>query len=253
MTSLDCGSARRLGWGKGDPIVTPVERVRAMAHATQCPECRRFLSDMAAMQRTMSRAAPAPTVPEAFRLQLSRQVAAARRHRASSWKRRVGWLALAAAAALVIRLGSGHGSVERFARAVTERHEELLAQPGIESGDPAVVQSWLAQRIPFHVHVPTFRDARLTGSAVTRIAGRPTAVIRFQVGNQFMLYAITPATDAPGADSAFHRGTIGGTATVSWQAEGLEHLWVGTISTQHLASFAARCAEQARAAMGRTG
>ena len=130
------------------------------------------------------------------------------------------------------------------------QREALLAEPGIESSDIAEVQRWLDRRAPFHAHVPSFPDARLTGAAVAVVASSPAVVIRFQVGNQFMLYAVTAADSKISVDSSFRREERKAAATVAWRSGGLDHLWIGTIPVQHLASFAARCAEQAKAAMG---
>ena len=49
---MNCGEARRLWFRQSPPAVTPVERVRALAHIGQCAGCRRFVADMEVFRTT---------------------------------------------------------------------------------------------------------------------------------------------------------------------------------------------------------
>jgi hypothetical protein len=172
-------------------------------------------------------------------------IARARRARVSRWLR-TGLVAAVVLVAATVLWPAGRG----LPGEVYRQRAALLAEPGIESSDVHEVQVWLDRRAPFHAHVPSFRDARLTGAAVAVVGNGPTVVIRFQVGNQFMLYAVTAADTKISVDSSFRRDQRKAAATVAWRSDGLDHLWIGAITVQHLASFAVRCAEQAKAAMG---
>lgn len=243
---MTCGAARRLGWGRGDPVVTSVERVRALAHVAQCESCRRFTSDMAMMASLIGSAAPGPEAPAHLTQRLRSRIAAAReRRRKVRWT--VGVIALAAAALLtLVRPVNRPGS-----EPVVEHLAELLAAPGIESSDDREVANWLEARTPLQVHVPTFGDARLTGATIAQIDGAPSVVVRFQVGNQYAVYTISGLTP-PG--EAEHSATllttrVGPIAVVEWRTMHEHHRWVGAIDLDHLTSLAKRCAEQARSAM----
>ena len=243
----ECGAARRLAWGKRDLVVTPVGRGRALAHIGQCPDCRRYTSDMESLRTAVGRTARLEPVPAGLMPSVLHRtrIVRARRARVSRWLR-TGLVAAVVLVAAKVLWPAGRG----LPGEVYRQRAALLAEPGIESSDVHEVQVWLDRRAPFHAHVPSFPDARLTGAAVAVVGSSPTVVIRFQVGNQFMMYAVASADSKISVDSSFRREERKAAATVAWRSGGLDHLWIGTIPVQHLASFAVRCAEQARAAMG---
>jgi hypothetical protein len=250
MSELTCGEARRLAWGGGgaDEVVMPVERARAHAHVARCSACQRFAAEMELLRQVASQLRGATDLPAGLgdRVRTGIAAAASRRLRYRRWS--VAALGLAASLALVVwaaqltRPGSA-GAV----RQVVSREREFLAQPGIESSDPATVQAWLTSLLTFPLHVPTFTDARLSGAAVAQVNGRPAAVVRFQVGDRPVTYVIVVDDNAP-ADSAFREARFGNRAAVSWTMPGLVHVWMGSLPATHLSSLARRCAEQALAA-----
>ncbi len=248
MRDMTCGRARRLAWDDPGEFVLPVEQARARAHLARCPACQRFLSAMRLFRRMVATARGTETAPAPLRERLLGEINAAhQRHTDHRRHRRIG-LGLAAAVALAI-LGTrllSTGASDPI-RQIARRETALLAQSGIESSDAHVVHGWLAERVPYSVHVPEFLDARLTGAAVTIVGGRPSAVIRFQVGERHIAYVIAP-DQAVDADAVLRPDRFRGLSIVSWRTPGLLHVWIGQLPPEQLASLAGRCAEQARAA-----
>lgn len=252
MTAVKCGAARRLAWGDPDRLVTSVDRARALSHIGKCGSCRRFVADMKTLREVAgscgSTAIASPDlhrrVRAALRQEPARRIAVRRSYRLG-----LGLAAALAATALGARLLIPFTSdpLRRLANA----EARLLSLPGIESSDAASVHAWLAARLAFPVHVPTFPDARLTGAAVTTVDGHQAAVIRFQVGDRHVVYVMSPdgiPIERSGLDPIQHQTQYGALAVVSWRVPGLLHAWIGSLPPPHLASLARRCAEQARAA-----
>jgi anti-sigma factor RsiW len=248
MTDLSCGEARRLAWGRRADAVLPVERGRGLAHIAQCPSCRGFVEDMDKLRGAVAAGAPPVALPADVNLRVRERVRESLDLAAGRGRRRI-LLTLAAAAALLLTLRSFPASSGLTVDRIVRHQRELLAQPGIESTDPVIVHEWLLAQAAFPVHVPTFPDARLTGATVTTIDGHTVVVMRFQVGSQFMIYASSEDLTSAPADSAFRSESHGGLARVAWRASGLSHAWIGALTSEHLVTFARRCADQARAAM----
>ena len=246
---ISCGTARRLAWESPEASVLPVERGRAVAHLATCEECRRFQADMALLRQAAVHLAPDVPTPE-FVARLRRATITAPRRR--RWTRGVLVGLAAAATALVVTRWPGRAESVLTERIVAQQ-AQLLAEPGIEHADAAVVQAWLNRRLPQPVHVPTFENARLLGAALVQINDLPAAVMRFQVGGQFITYTVAPARDALAAAPAVIGQRRDTAAVVAWRDATLQHVWVGAIPAQHLTAFARSCAEQARSAMRTSG
>jgi anti-sigma factor RsiW len=247
MGGMTCGRARRLAWDDPDAIVVSVERARAMAHLARCPACQRFVAAMRLFKRAVGMARGVESAPATLRLRVQDTLQAAHRRRVRHHRRRWVLVGLAAALAL-LALGSRllPGGPGDPVRQIVRDEEARRAQSGIESSDPGAVHAWLAERVPFPVHVPTLPDARLTGAMVAAAEGRYSAVLRFQVGGRPVSYVVSSSQS--GGDFRFRPGQVGDLAVVSWRQPGLLHVWFGPIPPEHLASLARRCAEQARAA-----
>lgn len=247
---ITCGTARRLAWESPEASVLPVERGRAVAHLAACEECRRFQSDMAVLRNAT--ALLAPEVPTAAFVARLRQATAAAPRR-SRWMRGVLLGLAAAATALVVIRWPGPAASPVLTEQIVAQQALLLAEPGIEHADAAVVQAWLNRRLPQPVHVPTFENARLLGAALVNLNNLPAAVIRFQVGGQFITYTVAPARDALAAAPAVVGARRDTATVVAWRDATLQHVWVGAIPALHLTAFARSCAEQARSAMRSSG
>jgi hypothetical protein len=238
----------------------------------QCVSCRAFAEDMGLFERQVGRAARSDAIPEGVSTRLlarlvhdedrealagpsgAAQLAAAttpapvRTERRWRWSRRaLSAAVLAMAVGLVwLRASAVPGPVARVARA----HGELLIAPGLESDDAGVVTAWVRSQSGLAVHVPLFPDARLVGAAIVQLQGERVAVLRYQVGAQFLAYAVMPRPASsmpemavpPHIRNASHRGV----RLVSWTDAEAQHVWMGTLSSVQLRSFATRCIAQAR-------
>lgn len=250
MTAVDCGAARRLAWGTGDRLLTPLARGRASAHVAQCADCRRFVTDMERMRDAVRQAAPEPAMPDIVAARIHQRIAAAHASESPVWWRTSTAILTAAAAVMLIVVAPRRVTTPPdVVVEVAARQQELLSTPGIESTNPAEVQGWLLTASRLAVHIPTFTDARLTGATITRVGGRAAAVVRFQVGNRFMTYTVIALEPRVPSDTLLRQSVDGELATATWRAAEFQHVWVGAVPAIHLASFARRCAEQARTGM----
>ncbi len=256
MTVVTCGAARRLAWGSPDRLFTPVARARALIHIGQCGSCRRFVADMEVLHQAVAGCASSVSASPALRRRVH-EVVQREPHRRRVI-RRISRLGLGLAAALLVTVAgvwmTAHPPAGPVAKLVA-KEAALLSLPGIESSDAEAVHVWLAGRVDFPIHVPTFPDARLTGAAIATVGGRHAAVLRFQVGDQHVAYVVAPdgtPVVLPKVEPARREERYGAVAVVFWQAPGMLHIWMGSLPAPHLASLARRCAEQARTAQRTT-
>ena len=144
-----------------DAWLSDDERRRAEAHVDECPACRAYMADIAAIAgalRSLGQAEADIEIPERLLLETRlrilaavRAVCVADRHHAleSGWRRRarLGWAACAAAAVLVVGLGLWWGlsvreatPLARRARLVSTPTDEVTAAGTVASPEPASKQ-----------------------------------------------------------------------------------------------------------------
>ena len=195
MTS-SCGRARRILWPESGPRSVDPDVAAARRHADECASCRAFFAEMAAMRDAVGPSIPRDEMPVALRETLFDRLAEARETRTGArWR----WT-LAAVAIVVFALAGflvtrSDRSVEFLASAVVGEHASAVGGDRLASTDPIAVERWLASRLPFGVHVPVFREARLDGARICHSQLGRCAVVEYAIGERRLSYFVLPAPD----------------------------------------------------------
>ena len=261
--STHCGRTRRLLWPDAGPRAASAEVIEAKEHLSACASCQRFLADMRAVAEVAA-AAPAATVPAAFRERLFD--ALARRRTAvptpARWRRRSS--APIVAAASIILLGVAVAGLLRqrstpisspdVLSALADDHAHTLADTHIASTDQATVARWFSSRVPFAVTVPVLPGMAIREARVVMVDGRASAVVEYAVHSEVMSYFIIPTRDDRSRDAGplrFVHASRNGYQVVSWHEPGLLHAMVGNVSPSQLERLARHCVDQMNALASR--
>lgn len=273
QAGVTCGRARRLLWPEEELRVLSAELVAARAHADACAACQAFLREMAAL-RELTRTADRAKETVAPRDARERLFLALARRRASAptprrQRRTISLTAVAAALLLTLGLGivwqlqRGEPQVTLLA-ALTDDHARTMSGEGLRSSDAGQVTRWLAERVPFPLHIPTFDDVTLVGARLHVREGRRGAVMEYAVGTRTVSYFVVPAEEvevghmggaavaaalANEVHPALRYASHAGYAVVFWQDGDVLHAFVGDLHPSGLERLARSCIRQAQAAM----
>jgi len=162
------------------------------AHLDQCTGCHRVVAEKLAWKRRLHRTndARSASAPEALRARLrlkldaepvpepvpAREPVSARRFR---WARPVP-LAAGATALGLAALFFADRTRDDLARDLVARHSRPQ-QLDLQSDDPRVTESWLADKVDFRVHVPMPRrtDFSLIGARVSHVRDRAAVYLLY--------------------------------------------------------------------------
>lgn len=252
---MSCGRARRLLWPDNGPRSTSDEVVDAQEHLAECGACNEFVREMRAISGILHAGAPRDTAPLGVRDRLFKALARARTATGPVGHGGfpLAWRIAAGAVALVAGLLLLHGdrrpaSSTALVAALAEDHARARGDARIRSADADEVARWLADELPFAIHVPSFPDARLRGARLCLTDARRGAVIEYAMGNTIVSYFLIPDDgDSTGSDQVvLHHASHAGFAIVYWREPGLLHAMVGDVSRTSLSQLARLCIEQAR-------
>ena len=261
--SAHCGRTRRLLWPDAGPRAASAEVIEAKEHLSACASCQRFLADMRAVAEVAA-AAPAATVPAAFRERLFD--ALARRRTAvptpARWRRRSSAPIVAAASIILLALAVAGLLRQRSApirspdvlSALADDHAHTLADTHIASTDQATVARWFSTRVPFVVTVPVLPGMAIREARIVMADGRASAVVVYAVHSDVLSYFIVPTgADRPrdAGPPRFVHASRHGYQVVSWYEPGLLHAMVGNVSPSQLERLARHCVEQMSALASR--
>lgn len=257
MTS--CGRARRELFVNDGPRIATPSRHEAEAHLESCAACRAFFAEQEQIRSMLRATLPRVAAPVETRNRLFTTIARARTQSAPAHRRRGpgGTVAGAiAAAAVIVTLAlramvpsdPAVGPDVALVDALAEDHGRT-GTAGIRSDDAATVDRWLAERLPFPIHVPVFEEAPLRGARIGMMSGRVGAVIEYEAQGEVVSYFIVPfdREAAPGlAEPGLHHQARSGYRMAMWPEAGLMHALVGGVPREQLERLARLCVEQAR-------
>lgn len=245
-----CGHARRVVWPNAGPRSADEANVAAQRHVESCQDCQAFFDEMAALRGTLRASIKDEATPLWLREEIYSRLAEARLARPSRSYRRWSVTLVAALIAAVLIVGAGVLLQRRppgasVASVVAMEHARGVGGDRLSSTDRDEVERWLAARVEFAVHVPTFSDARLTGARISATEGGRGAIIEYAVGERTLSYFVLPSSDDQRLGTGITRAAESGYRMVLWQDSGLVHVLVGAFSHEHLGRFAKECIEQA--------
>lgn len=229
----------------------------AQSHAAECPRCGQ-LADAERAFRAMVRQAPQEPAPPQLRARILAMCRAERRR--GTWRPRLVWPSLAAAAAALVLMLWPTGWMGRtpdVQRALVDTHvayAQLERPAEFTSAARADVEAWFVQRIGMQVPVPDYTPAgiRLIGGRVASAGGRKVAYVLYEKGHVLMSVFVAPADGAAarlrGEDVVYlgHRYAMRedrGYRTVSWEAAQVVFTLVSALDPEALL----KCADRLRA------
>lgn len=246
--SDSCGRARRFLWPDAGPRPADEKTLAARRHADTCSECRAFFAQMQAARTAVRATASSDVTPIELREEIYARLAEARQVRRSRrWSGSLLGVAVAVVlllgAVLLLRPDSPRGSLMSV---IAAEHAKAVGGDRLSSSDRGEIESWLAARVAFAVHVPVFTGARLTGARICLTEKGRGAVVEYIVGDRALSYfVLPPPPDAPPTTDGLTRAAESGYRIVVWHDMGLVHALVGALSHEQLDRLAKECIEQA--------
>lgn len=256
MSPMSCGPARRLAWPEYGPRPATAEIIAAQAHLAACDACQRFLADMRESSRAIHGAASLERAPSDVRGRMFGAVARARagQRRPLRWRRQafaaVVAVAVVGAVFATADLAPPHRGPDALA-ALAADHVGALGDARITSNDSAKVERWVAQRVPFALHVPRLPGARLRGARLCVMQGRLGVALEYVVDGIALSYVVLPDGESrpPAGEPSFAAATRSGYGVVSWHEPGLWHVMIADLPAGELERLAKACVAQARRAL----
>ncbi len=202
----------------------------AAPHLRECPACANAVLEEIQLRRAIRDAGHRYTAPDALRARVMRDLG-------GDGRRRSGWVALAAAAALVVAVITIL-IVRRPAdtRELIDLHVMTLASANpvdVVSTDRHTVKPWFEGRIPFAFDIPELGATpyRLVGGRVVYWQRRPGALLQLARGGHrisLFVFREVPAMHG-GAEDGFHMRTF--------RAHGLLYALVADLPDDELAKI----------------
>lgn len=255
--TMRCGRARRLLWPDSGPKPASTELANAQAHLDECESCRRFMADMRAMRAQASRLVPPQKMPRAARERLFTALARERAMYEPERESRRGFRGLALGFAIAILVASVFGwawthenavlEPELPLAAVAEDHMRGLHQESIATSDLDDIRRWLAEHVPFAVHIPMIMGSRIEGARICFLDSERGVVLRYSLNGRPVSYYVMPDRQPEGARpdvAAFQQEVQAGYSVVAWRGAGLAHALVSDLPRRRLAALARSCAER---------
>jgi anti-sigma factor RsiW len=256
MTTISCGTVRRLLWPGTAVREALPEVISARQHVKECAQCRSFFEERNPLQAGLKEVAAHERAPFEVRQRLFAAIAE-ERTKSSGPFRGSHWLPIAAAAAVTLvaialadRRFDQPALEQSFAAAVALDHGQWLHGGGISSSAQNEVSRWIATRVPYAVDVPAFPSAQLKGGRIARIEGKQAAVMLYELDAQPMSYFVLQldATDVGARIERLSHSRLEGYQLVMWREPGLLHVLVGRVPTATLDQLALMCIAEARRA-----
>jgi anti-sigma factor RsiW len=193
-----------------------LERGEVEAHLGECERCRMRVRSQSEWRQAIRRSAPREIAPEALRARLQLGLRQAERQAESEERgllpllrrhRRRAVLALlpvAAAAGVLLVLGSARMHAQQVARDVIAKHRRNL--PIEVAGEADQLRRWYADKVDFPVRPPRLEGAALRGGRIANVSDRQAAYLVYDAnGNKVSVFIFDPG-DLP-LDAA-HKTTI---------------------------------------------
>ncbi len=185
------------------------EELEVRRHLEECARCRRTVEAFLEMNQAIAFASEVHPVPHILRERLN-QLASSKGRRPRTWL----WVAVAAAAALLVALRVGRWAmqspgtaVDQLARALIEDHVRYLGIPDaiqVASNDPRRIADSFNNRVGFPIELPQLSDASLLGARFCWLRGHKALLSFYESkGQRFSLFVldqhVLPGETAPKA------------------------------------------------------
>ena len=195
---------------------------RDARHLLECPQCANEVIAAMQLKRAVREAVPRYELPASLRARVME-----RRERPS----RKGWMAVAAAALLMVLAGDVLVLASRRAAATRELvdlHTTIVGSANpidVVSTDKHTVKPWFEGKVPFAVNVPQLEGTpfHLAGGRVVYWRGRPGAYMLITKGaHRISLFAFP-------TDAVPHLGDDEAMTIVTWRSGGLTYVAIGDL------------------------
>lgn len=230
----DCSTIMRLVHAYLDGQLDVKESLRVESHLQECQDCRENFLAEKEFQSLVHRSVTVTPAPEftsrCLQAALDREV----RHRVRARRfRRLPWMAaaiaLTAAVAVFVAMTESKARVPRLVTLAVDAHTTYLRDPAaldVTSTDGAVVSSWLSNRLPFEVAIPSrgLPEFELVGGRVIADSQTPAAYLAYGTGGETVSLLMMPPqeTRLTGREVIsfrnilFHPADVSGYHTLEW-------------------------------------
>ncbi len=239
------------------------ERRHVEAHVAQCAECRARLERERRFMALLAHARPLYDVPESVRARVEQMWARAQRVRPRVWS----W-ALGLAALLLIGLAIRGALRERvlpptadharhsseFALLAANTHQRWVRGQlplEIRSQSPEEISAWFADKVPFNLKLPSFREFpgqskpyQLEGARLVSFKNDYAAYVTYRMRNRPISLLVTSETvvrpsggeEIRAQGLVFHFEEINGWKVLTWSDRGLTYALVSDFEERGQAS-----------------
>ena len=179
-----------------DGELDPREELQIRRHLGGCAQCRSVVESLSGVKEAVASTAEIRAVPHSLRVWVSD---VASRHAPRKMSRALQWVVLAAAASLLVWIGTarwfshpGSSAADVLAKALVADHIRFLEIPDaiqVVSNDPQRIADSFAGRLGFEAKLPQLSNASLLGGRFCWLQGHK-ALLSFYLcrGKQFSLF-----------------------------------------------------------------
>jgi anti-sigma factor RsiW len=251
---VTCDELQTLLHGYVDGELDLVHHLDIERHLASCPGCTRACKQLQALQATLRGSAPGFATPAGLRHRIERSLSDLDESRPAH-RQRLGWLTLAAAAAVLVGFGVWGllrlwptGEEDRLAREVVASHVRSLMIEGhlydVKSSDQHTVKPWFHGKIDFAPAVHDFAEEGfpLAGGRLDYLDGHTAAALIYHRRKHVINLFLWPA---PGTADEAPRGlTWQGYNLLHWTRGGLTYWAISDLNAAELRTFADLVARQ---------
>jgi len=237
------------------------ERRHFEAHVAACAECRAHLERERRFMALLARARPLYPVPESVRARVEQVRARTLRPSRPAWRWALG-LAIVSVAVFALRISKSprplltdqrpHSS--EFALLAANTHQRWVRGQlplEIRSQSPEEISAWFADKVPFNLKLPSFRELagqpkpyQLEGARLVGFRNDYAAYITYRMRNRpISLLVTSEAVARPSGGEeiraqglVFHFEEINGWKVLTWSDRGLTYALVSDFEERGQAS-----------------
>jgi anti-sigma factor RsiW len=216
------------------------------AHVRNCPSCSADVFSRVQLRRAIHLAGKRFTPSAEFRKRLQQSVAPKARH-----SFRLGWMLAAAAAAVVLVVGTltsnyleSRSGRDQVLSEITDLHVATLASSSpvdVISTDRHTVKPWFQGRIPFAFNLPELQNSEfsLLGGRMTYLEQTPGAHLIYDVGKHHISVFVFQERSLPArlSDNSLKLGKLSFNME-TWSQGGLRYFVIGDASAANVDSLA---------------
>jgi anti-sigma factor RsiW len=183
-----------------DGELDPHDELELRRHLDGCAQCRSLVESLLGVKEVVASTAEIRPVPHSLRQQVNEL---ASRHKPRKMPRARWWAVFAAAASLLVWIGTARwlshspsSSPELFAKALVADHVRYLGVPDaiqVASDDPRRIAESFAARLGFAAKLPQLSNASLLGGRFCWLRGHKALLSFYEYrGKRFSLFVFNP-------------------------------------------------------------